>query len=131
MHRAVTFLLLAASLSRCAASAPAAGQPCRGVDTGACDPATSQLLQCDGQQAFVVSDCKGPLGCQSADGAVTCDTSGNSVGDRCAPTSEGKVRCEPKEGRSILRCVDAGLEVTFECPLGSRCEVRDGSLSCF
>ncbi len=59
-----------------------------------------------------------------------CDTSGNSVGDRCAPTSEGKVRCDPDGGLNILRCVEGSLAVIFECQAPTNCGINDAGLTC-
>ncbi|GMU59082.1 MAG: hypothetical protein IT380_10495 [Myxococcales bacterium] len=127
-------LLLAAALAAAAcspATPPAAGGPCRTAGGAACDADTSQMLQCDGTSYLVFSDCKGPGGCRVEGETVNCDTTGNTAGDRCAPTSEGKVRCEPNGGDDILRCLDGGLTSVFTCPTGTICGlVPDAGLTC-
>lgn len=127
-----TFLLATALAVACSpASPPVAGGPCRAAGGAACDAVSAQLLQCDGAAYQVFSDCKGPGGCTVQGETVNCDTSGNTAGDRCPPTSEGKVRCEPDGGTDILRCVDGGLTVIFECPTGTICGVvPDAGLTC-
>jgi hypothetical protein len=113
------------------AQPPVAGGPCRRSGGAACDEATAQLLECDGSTWRIYSDCKGSRGCATDGGEVTCDTSGNTAGDRCPPTSEGKVRCEPDGGANILRCLDGGLSVIFTCPTGTICGfVPDAGLTC-
>lgn len=107
------------------------GAPCRSESTAGCEANTRRLLQCVNKAYVVVSDCRGPGGCAEADGAVTCDTSGNTAGDRCPPSSEGKLRCDPDAGVQILRCVDGGLTSVFVCPRLTVCGVTDAGLSCY
>jgi hypothetical protein len=113
------------------ATPPVAGGPCRTTGGAACDSMTGQLLQCDGTTYVVFADCKGAKGCTVEGETVNCDTAGNTIGDRCPPTSEGKVRCEPDGGDDILRCVDGGLQSIFTCPTGTICGVvPDAGLTC-
>jgi hypothetical protein len=91
----------------------------------------SRLLQCTESTWVTYADCHGPRGCSIRTDTADCDTSGNSVGDHCAPDSEGKVRCDPDGGLNILRCVDGGLNVIFTCSPPSQCGVNDGGLTCF
>lgn len=126
-----SFLLLACPV----APAPTAGSVCNAENIGRCDSMAPRLLQCtiqeDGGGYFrIYADCRGPKGCSVSDDTADCDTAGNSVGDRCPPTSEGKVRCDPDGGINILRCLDGGLDVIFECPQGSRCGFDDAGLTC-
>ncbi|MEW6432538.1 MAG: hypothetical protein AB1730_13630 [Myxococcota bacterium] len=113
------------------AQPPAAGGPCKTAGGAACDDTRAQLLECDGMTWRVYSDCKGGGGCSTDGASVNCDTTGNTAGDRCPPTSEGKVRCEPDGGDDILRCVDGGFTVIFTCPVGTICGVvPDAGLTC-
>jgi hypothetical protein len=89
------------------------------------------LLQCRTNTWAVFSDCHGVGGCAVEADVVRCDTSGNTVTDRCPPSSEGKVRCDPDAGANVLRCVDGGLVVEFPCPSGTSCAVLDAGLSCY
>lgn len=109
---------------------PSLGESCTSENIGRCDADAPRLLQCTNGSFRIYADCKGPNGCAVANDTAECDTSGNSVGDRCAPTSEGKVRCDPDGGVNILRCVDGGLEVIFECPSPSTCGINDAGLTC-
>ena len=115
----------------CPADPPAtAGTACKPENIGRCDTAAPRLLQCTGGLFRIYADCKGPRGCSVTADTADCDTSGNSVGDRCAPTSEGKVRCDPDGGLNILRCNDGGLDVIFGCTPPSFCGINDAGLTC-
>jgi hypothetical protein len=107
-----------------------AGSPCPTENLGRCEEDTSRLLQCKDGSFTVYADCKGPKGCAVSGDTAECDTSGNSVGDRCAPTSEGKVRCDPDGGTQILRCEQGALTVEMVCPQGRICGLNDAGLTC-
>ena len=110
---------------------PVVGAKCSDENIGRCDAEARQLLQCTSATWRIYADCHGANGCKVAADTAVCDTSGNSVGDRCALTSEGKVRCDPDGGLRILRCVDGGLEVIFECRPPDICGINDaGMLTC-
>lgn len=135
--RAVSLMLIVlAAVAACVTQpvSPVEGLKCSVVGTVACEESSSRILTCSDAGSFeVVSDCHGPKGCvlSVADNTVSCDTSGNTVNDRCGPTSEGKVRCDPDGGHLILRCVDGGLRSIFECPDQTLCGVTDAGLSCY
>lgn len=127
MHRAWILLLFVAC------SPPqtlAVGGECFGDNIGRCDPNAPRLLECVNEQWTVYSDCLGDNGCTMTNETATCDTSGNSFGSRCAPMSEGKVRCEPDGGAHILRCVNGTLDSIHECEAPTRCGINDGGLTC-
>lgn len=110
---------------------PTEGSSCTAENVGRCEANANRLLQCTNGTYRVYADCKGPNGCSVTSDTANCDTSGNSVGDRCAPTSEGKVRCDPDGGLNILKCLDGGLEAIFECAPPSICGITDGGeLTC-
>lgn len=109
---------------------PTVGSSCTPENIGRCDTEDSRLLQCTGGVFQVYADCRGSQGCTLSGDTAVCDTTGNSVGDRCAPTSEGKVRCDPDGGLNILRCSAGGLEVIFECQPPTVCGISDAGLTC-
>lgn len=121
------FLLL---LAACPPSQGEEGGRCALAGTAACEASSHRALVCGDALVWTAySDCKGSGGCQvDADGTLSCDTTLNSVGDRCAPTSEGKARCEPVDRTSVLRCDGGVLQVAQPCPGG--CEPADGGLLC-
>lgn len=120
-----------AALAACPATQAQQGQPCGPVGTAACETSGSRLLTCTPSSVWAVySDC-GPTdaGCVVAsDGTIVCDTSRNTEGHACAPTSEGKARCEPVTRTSVLRCDGGVLQRVMECPGG--CAPTDGGLLC-
>ncbi len=111
---------------------PTVGAKCPEENVGVCESST-RLLQCVNLVWVIASDCKGPEACRIDGASVRCDTSGNSLGDRCQ--NPGRVRCEPDAGLQILRCSDAGVLITeFRCPMNAgvqtRCVSGDGGLTC-
>ncbi len=107
------------------------GTTCTNEGVGRCEAdGGTRLLQCTGGRYEIYADCKGELGCRVSGDTVDCDTTGNSVGDRCPPTSEGLVRCDPDAGANILRCVSGSLVVEFPCEGGRVCGLTDAGLTC-
>jgi hypothetical protein len=129
-------LALAVALAFVACSPPppryVEGGHCQGEGTGACHEAEPLALICTNGTWAAFSECRGANGCVVDGGELSCDTSGNSVGDHCAPTSEGKVRCDPDGGLNILRCVSGVLGVEFVCPPPTLCifDTDGGVLTC-
>jgi hypothetical protein len=106
------------------------GGLCRSEGAGACNEDGGTLLQCVSGTWSAFADCRGPRGCERTADTADCDTSGDSVGDRCPPTSEGRVRCDPDAGLNVLRCVGGRLIIELECPGGSTCALTDAGLTC-
>lgn len=108
----------------------AVGGPCTTENAGVCASPT-RLLSCHNQAWVAATDCKGPDGCRLVGESYECDLRGNSLGDLCPVTSEGKVRCDPDGGVNILRCRQGVLSLEFVCPEPSLCSfVEDAGLTC-
>lgn len=107
-----------------------AGNSCNTENAGSCASAT-RLLVCQSGIWVTATDCKGPDGCRLVDDTYECDLRGNSLGDLCPSTSEGKVRCDPDGGVDILRCRQGVLTREFTCPQPTLCGfVEDAGLTC-
>lgn len=131
MRRMRWSLLAAVVLMGCPEKSPiVAGAPCTSETVGRCDLDAPRLLQCTMGTYQIYADCYGPKGCSVTSDTAECDISGNSIGSHCPPTSEGKVRCDPDGGLSILRCVSGTLKVEFACPDASVCGLTDAGLTC-
>ncbi|MBL8912673.1 MAG: hypothetical protein JNM17_18410 [Archangium sp.] len=127
----LVFVFLLASFAACPPPPdPTLGATCATETIGRCDVSAPRLLQCTNGKFTLYADCKGPNGCSVNEETADCDTTGNSVGDHCAPTSEGKVRCDPDGGLNILRCVSGQLDVIFTCMPPSICGISDTGLTC-
>ncbi len=109
---------------------PTLGGPCTTELAGRCDSEAPRLLQCLDGGYQLYADCHGTRGCSIVNDTADCDTSGNSVGDHCAPTSEGKVRCDPDGGANILLCSDGGLHAVVSCTAPTSCALADAGLAC-
>lgn len=131
MRWSVALPLLAAVAVGCAvATSLDEGAPCRSEGAGACSADAGTLLQCVSGTWTAFADCRGARGCERTADTADCDTSGNTLGDRCPPTSEGRVRCDPDGGVNILRCVEGALVIEYECQGGSTCALTDAGLTC-
>lgn len=106
------------------------GAPCTSENIGRCDAEAPRLLQCTNGVFRLYADCKGPKGCSVTNDTADCDTSGNTGGDHCAPTSEGKVRCDPDGGMNVLQCDGGALEVIWTCEAPRVCGIGDAGLTC-
>jgi hypothetical protein len=126
-------ILAAVAVAACsAAPVPDVGVACNDDGKAVCDPTATRMLQCTHGVWLLYSDCRGPDACAQTGATISCDTSGNSVGDSCPPTSEGKVRCDPDGGINFLRCIDGGLVIIDTCPQPLKCGFRpDAGLSCW
>jgi hypothetical protein len=58
--------------------------------------------------------CRGTGGCQRSGEVITCDMSGNSAGDACASSAEGKGLCS-STGTATLECREGALVQTNTC----------------
>jgi hypothetical protein len=123
-------------LTGCPAATPGADQPCTVSGAASCEPDAGRIVVCMVGDAgalrwSIYSDCKGAAGCAMLeDSAIACDTSLNNTGDRCAPASEGKARCEPTDGGAILVCSEGVLAELKRCLDGTRCTRTDAGLGC-
>ena len=132
MPRGLLWLSAVALMACPAPPVPDVGVACNDDGTAVCDPTGTRMLQCTHSVWRLYSDCRGPDRCAHTGDTISCDTSGNTVGDTCPPTSEGKVRCDPDGGVNFLRCIDGGLAIIDTCPTGTLCGFRpDAGLSCW
>lgn len=105
---------------------------CAGVQEGenckserfACADVDAALECRDGQ--WVRIPCRGPSGCEEADGAVSCDLSANQEGDRCPLSAYGQGRCADS-GLALWECRQGEMIKTRDC---SACEAAEGQLIC-
>jgi hypothetical protein len=93
-------LLLAATLALAACGGASPGTSC---DTpGYLCNDKSNAMECQ-LSVWVKLPCKGPDGCASANGTVTCDMSGNAEGDACASSVVNTGQCSA-DGKATLEC---------------------------
>ena len=88
-----------------------AGEPCDKVGFLCQDAATA--LECR-NGAWVALPCKGAGGCAVSGGNVQCDMNGNTAGDACASTAEGKGLCSADK-KATLECRSGALVQTNVC----------------
>ena len=82
-------------------------------------------LECrEGQ--WMAIPCRGPGGCTSKEGAVSCEVHGGIVGDRCALQSEGLGLCSA-DGKALLHCQDGGMANAQPC---DSCGLEGGQVVC-
>lgn len=107
------------------------GGTCSTENAARCDPTAPRLLQCTNGIFTLFADCKGSRGCTTTSTGADCDTSGNTLGDHCAPTSEGKARCDPVTRANILKCTNGVLVLVHTCTPSSKCGLTTaGELTC-
>ena len=106
------------------------GGLCGTEEAAGCEEGNQRLLVCRSQAWQLALECRGSAHCVQGSEEVTCDSSGNTVRDRCPAESEGKERCDPATPSNILRCRSGLLEAVLACPTPTRCGLSGTTLTC-
>jgi hypothetical protein len=75
---------------------------------------------------WVELPCRGPGGCASSGGNISCDMSANLPGDACAASQEGHGLCSATK-TAIYECRDGTLVQTQEC---RACSISNNQVTC-
>ncbi|HZN91594.1 MAG TPA: hypothetical protein VFB81_02785 [Myxococcales bacterium] len=100
------------------------GGPCSG-EVYHCESGSSVLECRDGH--WLALPCTGPQGCVSGITGITCDISGNQVGEGCPTAMEGTGFCRGTAPLSLFACRDQQLVKLQDC---SSCVVSTNSIFC-
>jgi hypothetical protein len=114
----------------CDTSLAEQGDPCRDENSKACSVDGVQVLICKehSMQRFYL--CRGPNGCASSAGKLSCDTSVSKVGDACDKKLEGQAfSCSPDQS-AILVCKGGAFVLDETCKAGQKCASLEGSTQC-
>lgn len=119
----ILLLWMVPSLAAC--GAPKAGASCMLEDRYACE-SSAVAIECRAK-VWRELPCKGPKGCVSSGGQVTCDISRDVAGDACGIGAEGAGICTV-DGHAVLECREGVLVQTKLCP--TACSGDEVHLSC-
>lgn len=106
------------------------GGLCGTIGAEQCEAGGDRLLVCVQSAWALKLECRGPMRCQMSGPTASCDSSGNTKGDRCESSEEGKERCDPANASVILRCRSGVLVGSLQCPVTSRCQAISGTTTC-
>lgn len=99
----------------CDLSVMALGDPCKEEGAGACSVDKQTYLECHGGKMAQQMKCKGQKACRIEGDQVLCDWSIADVGDACS--QEDAASCSG-DGKSMLVCKNAKMELRRACPVG-------------
>jgi hypothetical protein len=122
--------LFAVVLGGCGSgNGPDPGSRCEEVGYRCADDSTA--LECraaaaTGALSWVELPCRGPDGCRTSSGTVTCDVSANVAGDACSTSMEGKGFCTA-DGKAAMICRSGVFEKAADCV---SCTVDAGQVVC-
>jgi hypothetical protein len=114
----------------CDTSMAEPGDACHDDNLKACSVDGTQVLICkqSAMQRFYL--CRGPNGCASSGGKLSCDTSVAKVGDACDKKLEGQAfSCTP-DASAILVCKGGAFASDETCKAGQKCASVEGGTHC-
>jgi hypothetical protein len=112
-----------ASLAACN-KAPTVGDSCKSTDILCVDPKTELACQ---KGVFIVSPCKGPMGCKEDGKHLVCDATGDADGDPCSTDEEGAAQCIGDGARITCR---GGKYARDFCRGEAGCDAKSGAIRC-
>ena len=114
----------------CDESLASVGDPCDPASSGgACEVGGSSLLHCNGGAMTKALECRGPTGCTTKGGNVSCDTSLAEPGDPCKTSDEGKSACTP-DHKQRVDCFGGTHVLAARCDGPAGCSADAGTVSC-
>ena len=114
----------------CDTSIAEQGDACRDENTKACAGDRSQVLICKQHTMQRYYACRGPNGCVSSGGKLSCDTSIAKEGDACDKKLEGQAfSCSP-DASAILVCKGGAFALDQSCKAGQKCSSLESGTHC-
>jgi hypothetical protein len=114
----------------CDTSIAQQGDVCRDENSKACADDRSQVLICKQHTMQRYYLCRGPNGCTSSAGKLSCDTSIAKEGDACDKKLEGQAfSCSP-DATAILVCKGGALALDETCKAGQKCAPLESGTRC-
>ncbi|MEP7050329.1 MAG: hypothetical protein ABJB12_08260 [Pseudomonadota bacterium] len=105
----------------CDTSIAQQGDVCRDQDSKACADDRSQVLVCKQHTMQRYYLCRGPGGCVSNGGKLSCDTSVAKEGDACDKKLEGQAFACSTDVNAILVCKGGAFAREETCKSGQKC----------
>ena|GEM_PF-845708 len=111
----------------CDFSGDKAGDPCSRDEEGAASCSTKDgMLACHGG-LYALVPCRGPRGCENADGRAFCDTSIAEQGDPC---SDENLKACAGDRSQVLICKQHTMQRFYLCRGANGCVSSAGKLNC-
>ena len=114
----------------CDTSLAEQGDACHDENLKACSVDGAQVLICKAHTMQRFYLCRGPSGCASAAGKLSCDTSIAKVGDACDKKLEGQAFSCTADAGAILVCKGGAFAIDETCKAGQKCSSLEGSTHC-
>ncbi len=114
----------------CDTSAAEQGDACHDENLKACSVDGSQVLVCKQRTMQRFYACRGPAGCTSSAGKLSCDNSIANAGDACDKKLEGQAFACTSDGNDILACRGGAFVHDQRCKAGQKCSSEGGGTKC-
>ncbi len=95
----------------------------------ACAADGARVLACANGVMAELYRCRGPAGCRSEGGKVSCDQTIARVGDSCDEQLQGHIACA-EDMKALTLCNDGRFAASERCKPGTTCSVSGQSTSC-
>ena len=120
----------AESRALCDTSIAEPGDACREENLKACTADGTQVLICKQHTMQRFYFCRGPAGCASGGGKLSCDNSIAKQGDACDKKLEGQAFACSADASEILICRGGAFVHEESCKAGKRCSSEGGGTQC-
>jgi hypothetical protein len=116
--------------ANCDQSVAEPGDACGPTSTkAACSADKTRVLACRNGAMAELYQCRGPLGCVSASGKLSCDQTVARVGDACDRQLHGHLACAEDE-KALTICQNERFVPSERCKPGTTCTVSGQSTAC-
>lgn len=116
--------------ANCDQSVAEPGDACGANSTkAACSVDKLRVLACKGGAMAELYQCRGPAGCVSASGKLSCDQTVARVGDSCDKGLSGHIACT-EDAKALTICQNERFVPSERCKPGTQCIVSGQSTAC-
>lgn len=116
--------------ARCDQSVAEPGDACGPSSTkAACATDKARVLSCQDGKMAELYWCRGPGGCVSAGGKLSCDQGVARVGDACDKQLQGHLACS-EDRKALTICQSERFVASERCKPGTVCRVEGQSTAC-
>jgi hypothetical protein len=119
-----------AGRASCDTSIAQQGDGCRDENSKACADDRSQVLICRQHTMQRYYLCRGPNGCASSAGKLSCDTSIAKQGDACDKKLEGQAFACSTDASAVLVCKGGAFALDQTCKPGQKCASLESGTGC-
>ena len=122
---ASSLIVLVAAVAFGCACKKKPGDSCLNGEAACLDEKTELVCQ---EGKYIQAPCNGATGCKMENATVTCDISGNALGDVCSKDDDGNTACAPDKKNEIT--CKGGRYAVLPCRGPEGCADKGGTVVC-